>query len=132
MKKFLFLMVAVVFAAGLAVADTSGQTKATSEKSGGTTVQSTATAKPTPVEQNFEGTIVWMKAADKVKKTSASINVLGADGTAVTFFMKGSTVIEGKDKAQLKFSSLKKDEKVKVTYKVIKENNVADSVVLES
>jgi uncharacterized lipoprotein YehR (DUF1307 family) len=132
MKKYLLLMVAVVFAAGLCFAETGGQTKTTAQQSGGTAVQSTTTTQPASVEKTFEGTIVWVKAGDKVKKTSAAMNVMGTDNKALTFVVKGGTVIEGKDKTQLKFSSLKKNEKVMVTYKVVKERNVADTIVLES
>ena len=131
MKKYLILAAAVVFAAGLSYAETGGQSK-TTQQSSGTTVQKTATAQPAAVEKTYEGTIVWVKAADKAKKTSARINVLGADGKAMTFVVKGNTVIEGKDKTKLMFSSLKKDEKVMVTYKQIKERYVADSVTVES
>ena len=132
MKKYLLLMVAVVFAAGLCFAETGGQTKAATQASGGTAVQSATTTQPAAVEKTFEGTIVWVKPGDKVKKTSATINVLGADNKALTFVVKGSTVIEAKDKTTVKLSSLKKDEKVMVSYKVVKERNIADTIVLES
>jgi hypothetical protein len=132
MKKYLLLVVAVVFGAGLCFAETGGQTKAIAQQSGGTAVQSTTTTQSASMEKSFEGTIVWVKAADKVKKMSASINVMGADNKALTFVVKGGTVIEGKDKTQLKFSSLKKDEKVMVTYKVVKDRNIADTIALES
>jgi hypothetical protein len=41
-------------------------------------------------------------------------------------------MIEGKDKPKLVLSSLKKDEKVLVTYREVKDRDVADFVDIES
>ncbi len=140
MKKYALLVAAVVCAASFAFAvpgpydpyHAYGPTERYSQHYGGIIAQSSVIDQPASVEKNFEGTIVSLSRIGKGKMKNERITLLGAENNERTFVVNKKTMIEGKGKLDLVLSSLKKDEKVLVTYREVKDRDVADFVDIES
>jgi hypothetical protein len=134
MKKYLLLVVAVVFAAGFAFAGSYGQSEATNQNSTGSSIPWVAMSSPSSAEKTYEGNIESLMGSNGKNSNHPRIEVKdpSARGKLETFIVEQSTVIEAKDHSAIAFSDLKKNEKVMVTYEIRNNQNVAVSITVES
>jgi hypothetical protein len=133
MKKLSVIAALVLVGAFVFAADNA--TKPAAPAAPAAAPAATAAAAPAapaaPAVTTLEGTIAKVIVANKAKKTSDEISVVGADGKAVLIGVKAGAVITGADGKALAFAKLAAKEKVKVEYTLKGKLAEASSITVE-
>lgn len=133
MKKLSVIAALVIVGAFVFAAENATKPAAAPAAAPAATAAAAPVAAPAaaPVATSLEGTIAKIVAANKAKKTSDEISVVGADGKAVLIGVKAETVITGVDGKALAFAKLAAKDKVKVEYTLKGKAKEASSITIE-